>query len=325
VSTITPFVNGVHFWNKDDGIFLGDPRNGMWGIGLSSDGGNSWSALPNPVAASNSAEIGWNNAFAVVGDSIWFGTNQSRIWRSTDRGLTWSARSTPSLNSFGIAFSDGLHGMATFRPDQNNGGTNAIAVTDNGGDTWQLAPMPFASAAPQGVASPQGTGIFYVGTQQGVYQTDDLGQTWEQMAMPEMVFEGGLFAAAYDPSTGLIGAYGNNAYMQLITYKEQGEPDTSNSVLYPSTDVLDASAFSAQVTTIGADRYRLSVDMGSRADFSAGLWGLDGSRVAPIADGTLETGTHDFSFSTSGLASGLYLVVLRSGGRVQTQKLLLVR
>ena len=33
VRTITPFVNGIHFWNAKDGIFFGDPHNGTWGIG----------------------------------------------------------------------------------------------------------------------------------------------------------------------------------------------------------------------------------------------------------------------------------------------------
>ena len=31
----------------------------------------------------------------VVGDRIWFGTNQGRIYHSNDKGLTWSVTSTP--------------------------------------------------------------------------------------------------------------------------------------------------------------------------------------------------------------------------------------
>ena len=50
-----------------------------------------------------------------------------------------------------------------------------------------------------------------------------------------------------------------------------------------------------------------------------------GRRVAVLADGPQTAGEHRARFEASGLASGVYLVVLEAGGERQTRKLLLVR
>jgi len=42
ISSITNFVNFIHFYDSNNGIFLGDPLSNIWGIAKSTDGGNSW-------------------------------------------------------------------------------------------------------------------------------------------------------------------------------------------------------------------------------------------------------------------------------------------
>ena len=67
---------------------------------------------------------------------IWFGTNNSKIYRSTDRGANWESFTTPSKHSVDLVFADADRGMIRFTTQTSQGGTNAIAVTDDGGQNW---------------------------------------------------------------------------------------------------------------------------------------------------------------------------------------------
>ncbi|MGE3801326.1 MAG: S8 family serine peptidase, partial [Candidatus Kapaibacterium sp.] len=161
VSNITSFVNAIHFWNTSDGIFIGDPVSGRWGIARSNDGGATWRPLSQPLAASSSSEFGWNNSYAVVGDNIWFGTNQSKIWRSTDRGTSWTSHATPGVNSLDIAFADELQGMVLFRNAQGTG-LSGLAASNDGGITWKNVSFPFSNAEPESIAAVPGTSRFFL-------------------------------------------------------------------------------------------------------------------------------------------------------------------
>src|SRR5205823_4172500 len=103
-----------------------------------------WKPLSTPIVPSSGSEAGWNNSFAAYGDNLWFGTNTGRIYHSVDRGLSWTYGTTPSLNSLGVAFADENEGLATFSSVTGLGGTNMIAYSNDGGDTWLQASLPFA-------------------------------------------------------------------------------------------------------------------------------------------------------------------------------------
>jgi hypothetical protein len=50
-----------------------------------------------------------------------------------------------------------------------------------------------------------------------------------------------------------------------------------------------------------------------------------GREVARLADGELKEGEHSFTFSADNFASGIYFYTLRSGGLVQTKKMILIK
>src|SRR2546429_558453 len=81
--------------------------------------------------------------------NVWIGTGggaKARVYRSTDRGRTWSVAETPvhaggaSSGIFSVAFRDARHGIAVggdYR--QATGSVPNVALTDDGGETWRLA------------------------------------------------------------------------------------------------------------------------------------------------------------------------------------------
>jgi photosystem II stability/assembly factor-like uncharacterized protein len=142
------FVNLVHFFDATNGVVMGDPVNGKFEVYKTSNG-IGWSAvtaanLPTPL---NGSEFGYTNKFTTKGNTIWIGTDNGRLLRSTDKGATWTAITTP-VADFGGATTTTSVADFTFRDDnngiimrQNYDATPAyvdytLFRTTDGGATW---------------------------------------------------------------------------------------------------------------------------------------------------------------------------------------------
>ncbi len=133
------FPDFVYFWNANNGVCLGDPTGGFFEIYTTTNGGTIWTATPSAnIAPILAGEFGITSVFTTYGDStIWFGTNKGRIYKSTNKGLNWSAYNTPFTNLYigAIAFRDANHGLAVAGSAP---GSSDIARTTDGGVTWNL-------------------------------------------------------------------------------------------------------------------------------------------------------------------------------------------
>lgn len=149
------FYDCMAFFDRQHGLALSDPVDGRFRVLSTSDGGRSWTVLPG---AGMPAALGGEFAFAASGtclvtadrgpDRAWFATgggSAARVFRTDDRGRTWSVTSTPvpsgpSAGIYSLAFRDQRHGIAvggdyttpTSAPD-------AAAVSRDGGRTWAVA------------------------------------------------------------------------------------------------------------------------------------------------------------------------------------------
>ena len=183
------FFDALAFWDEAHGIALGDPVGGRFCLVATSDGGATWTPLPE---ASRPAALPNEGAFAASGTclvargtgDVWFctgGAKAARVFRSADRGKTWSASETPllagaeSAGAFSLAFRDRDHGVVVGGDYRKPDGAQATAATTaDGGRTWKLAgkPPPFRS----GVAWAGGRWVA-VGTS-GSDASADGGATW---------------------------------------------------------------------------------------------------------------------------------------------------
>lgn len=137
------FLNGVYFFNENEGIAYGDPTgagaNREFEVYTTTDGGANWTkvpgaALPNPLAG----EYGYNNTPIVVGNTLWLTTNKGNLYRTDDKGVTWTKAQAP-LTDFGSAaqsgtviFSTPLNGYLL----KKIGTAYTFYTTSNGGTTW---------------------------------------------------------------------------------------------------------------------------------------------------------------------------------------------
>lgn len=137
------FANVVHFWDANNGFCQGDPVSGYYEIYTTTNGGTNWTRVPSvnipPPADSN--EYGYVNNYAVIGDTVWFGTNYGRIYRSSDRGLTWSVFQSP-LNDFGGESESGSYTFSSPTKGLLSSNAGQLWSTVDGGENW--TPVSFS-------------------------------------------------------------------------------------------------------------------------------------------------------------------------------------
>ena len=148
------FYDCMTFFDEKRGLALSDPPDGQkFRIIATNDGGRSWHvvdpagmppALPGEFAFAASGQCLTSKAH-----TAWFGTGggaQARVFRSGDRGQTWTVSPTPIASGptsgiFALAFKDENHGLAvggdflapTASPDN-------FAKTGDSGRSWALVP-----------------------------------------------------------------------------------------------------------------------------------------------------------------------------------------
>ena len=139
------FPNCIHFFNDNDGWCMGDPPSPTAGFEIytTSNGGANWIPVPSAnIPAPLTGEMGIYGSYSVVNDTIWFGTNKGRIYRSTDKGNNWTVHSVNPLSEDWATpvFRSGSHGLVNnfigiYFPGANPG---TIYETFDGGETWSL-------------------------------------------------------------------------------------------------------------------------------------------------------------------------------------------
>ena len=113
------------FWDDRHGIAFSDPIDGRLFLLATDDAGATWTRIPTDAAP---AMLPGEAAFAASGtclivqgtSNVWIGTGggqRARVFRSSDRGRTWSVADTPihagnsASGIFSVAFNDAQHGV----------------------------------------------------------------------------------------------------------------------------------------------------------------------------------------------------------------------
>ncbi len=135
INTITGFINSFIFFNKFQGILLGDPIGSNWGVASTNDAGQTWKLLTNlsPPLANETGLVG---SVLQKKDTIWFGTTQGRLFRTNDKGETWSVSTV--LNGgvvSSVAFNENL-AACLYSASNAQGADRLLAISKDGGKTW---------------------------------------------------------------------------------------------------------------------------------------------------------------------------------------------
>jgi photosystem II stability/assembly factor-like uncharacterized protein len=299
-------TSAVQMTSATDGFMVGDPVNSRWSLWKTSDGGASWDSTGLYLKASGN-EYGWANLF-INGSNIWFGTNNSRIYYSSDDGVTWTAQTTPLLNIYGLSFSGniGIAGGST------SAGDGAISISSDNGTTW--TPGPFSGSGPAANCATQGnnfiystfTGAIYLSTNSGVsFQKEDSvsGSEYYNVKIARTgnsVWACGVGGIIRKGTTTLTAINDMKPVVQRFSL-EQNYPNPFN----PSTSI----------------KYNIAKPGLVKID----VYNTLGQRVKELVNEVKESGSYNISFNSSSISSGIYFYNIETPQFSQVKKMIILK
>jgi photosystem II stability/assembly factor-like uncharacterized protein len=154
------FYDCFAFWSPQRGIAFSDPVDGRFPVLRILDG-HTWNGIAFRLPLALEGEFGFaasGTCVATQGDErAWIttgGASRARILATRDGGKTWRAFNTPlvsnpSAGGFTVAFRTGSRGIVAGGDldPENPRPRNRIAISEDGGQTWNLVrPPPFDGA-----------------------------------------------------------------------------------------------------------------------------------------------------------------------------------
>ncbi len=216
------FFDAIAFWDRNRGLALGDPVDGRFVLYATEDGGAHWTRVPMegipPARTGEGAFAASGTCLAVGPDGhAWFGTGgggeSGRVFRSSDRGRTWTAAfsgipaTTESSGVFSLAFRDAFRGVAVGGDYKlARATTPSIARTDDGGATWTAVRIGGVNHYYSAVAVVPGTNpsILVAAGPTGAAWSADEGRTWKEqssdVAYNAIAFSGARFGWIVGPA-----------------------------------------------------------------------------------------------------------------------------
>ncbi len=172
---------------------LGSVGGGIW---RTTDAGQTWDQLTtdfSSLATSTIAMAESNQDVLYVGTGEGFGNIDgiigSGIWKSTDRGETWTLLESTAINEFEnvtrlVVSPDKEDEVLACTRSTNEFGTlrTHIFKSSDGGETWEIKYQRSNAVVQQLVIAPNDPNVIYATVRgQGVFQSLDRGETWESV------------------------------------------------------------------------------------------------------------------------------------------------
>ena len=192
----TAFYDCITMLDSKVGVVFGDASQDRTMVLRTDNGGATWALLPQTNVP---APVKGEGAYAASGrcvvhagkKNVWIATGgpESRVFSSDDAGVHWSLHKTPFVHTetaglSGLDFRDPKHGigvagdMSKFL--KTDTAQAVVAITNDGGKTWELRSRPGLPGALTGVVWVAGVSneTAVAAGFGGVFYTTDAGRTW---------------------------------------------------------------------------------------------------------------------------------------------------
>jgi photosystem II stability/assembly factor-like uncharacterized protein len=305
------FMDAIWMGNSLVGFMYGDPVGGRWSLWGTYNGGVTWDSTQFDLPQAGT-ETGYNNAFYFDATSqiVWFGTNNSRIYRSTNL-IFWNAETTTGEpNSFAVWFNTSNNGMT--------GGTGALLST-NSGSVWNPTGSPVPGSG--SITGITGMSSYWWVVRQAsyVYFTNNDGANWStQYTAPAGDYyhitksrSGNLVLYAVRSNGGISKAtdlVGINPVSKNLPDRfslKQNYPNPFN----PSTKI----------------KFEIPSGQSHAFDVQIIIHDMLGKEVALLVNEELKPGSYSVTFDGSNYASGVYYYTIYAGSFTDTKKMLLIK
>ncbi len=276
------------------------------------------------VPPSKSTQVGTSNVI-----HLWQGEDQTsfmwagsgnNVWRSIDQGVTWVSKSVGELVE-GITSNPNNHNeiFVVTQGNSNGGGTQTTQKhffkSEDGGVTFTNPATNFPPIGCWSIAYSPKNGALYVGTDKGVVFSYDGGVTWfplmNGMPLAEVM---SLKIKGHGNDTLLAGTYGRGMF-----YIDLSNLAGINSGAAAS---LPVSLESAHPNPITSENATIGFSLKSAGLATLTIHDLLGRELRILEKSYFDAGRHQTSFTTNGLSSGTYFVMLTANGTSVSQKII---
>ena len=299
------FLNGVHFFDANNGVSYGDPVNNVLEIYTTSDGGDTWTpVIPANIPALLPNEYGYNGGNVFVGTTGYLVTNKGRIFRSADMGITWTVSQTPLVDfsattqSGRLAFSTPLNGCIL----KTAGTAYTFYTTNDGGATWS-AGTPYTGLYRLLTYIPGTSTIVatsQVDTNSGSAYSTDNGVTWTSIDAGE---QRGV-SSFFNGSTGWSAGFSQNATTGGI-FKFNGTLSNADFATTKFSVYPNPSSSLVTISSVDFDSYKLKVtDITGKVMMNKELNGLENA------------------VDVSNFSNGIYFFEVNAGNKTETIKII---
>ncbi len=197
ISDSIPIAYIVHFFNEAEGFFFGTKLNNHTTVGVTKDGGATWSIVPaaklpayKPSDCFVCYNYATNSAYSEAGNMAVIAATNGSYWLSRDKGSHWERVETPFAEEghpiVSIAIKDSATVMiATNQILPNTLVTPHVLTTTDNWQTW-VESSPYVTPAALRYV-PGSDSIFVMvahsefGGTRGTSITYDLGKTWRYL------------------------------------------------------------------------------------------------------------------------------------------------
>ncbi len=301
------YINGFRFNNANTGFMMGDPVGGRWSLWKSTDAGITWDSAGLYLAQAGS-EAGWNNSLFMQGNNIWFGTNNTKVYKSTNAGATWTFGVTAGMiNSNSLHFNTptlGLTGSAAGMMKTTDGGATYTSVTVPGTGTIHIAGY--------------GSDFWYI-RGMGVYRSTNSGDNWSL----EYTSTGFLNHISFVLHNGCpIGWAGRNNAGGLVIRMQS---DTLTSTGNNNNQIPEAFGLGQNYPNPFNPTTKVRFALPKNSFAKLVVYDALGREVETLVNEQLTAGTYEADWSANKFSSGVYYYKLSAGSFVETRKMILLK
>jgi hypothetical protein len=309
-------INAIYFNQQHTGFIMGNPVSGRWSLWKSTNLGVNWDST-GLYLPQNSSETGFNNCLSMRFGNICFGTNNSRMYFSTNLGQSWTAKLINMANMYAISYMSGTIYA---------GGAQLYKST-NFGNNWSLINAP-------GTGNITGFSNFgidmwgYYVRGNAIYWTLSYGNTWTLAHTAS--------AGTYNYINGGITGW----FVDIMGVRNNGGISKNRLILgglvkkenkIPVTYMLSQNYPNPFNPTT---RIKFSLPLPSKGgamDMKLVVYDVLGREVAnlipPLWGGEkgLQPGTYEVEWDASNYSSGIYYYSLVTTEFIETKKMVLIK
>jgi photosystem II stability/assembly factor-like uncharacterized protein len=306
-------INAVYVSTGVRSFMVGNPVGGRWSLWKSTNDGVSWDSIGLYIPQTNS-ETGFPNSLFVYSNDVWFGSSNSRLYHSSNNGVSWSFQSiSPEASGRAVWFLS----SSSDDPVLSFGlcGGASLMKTTNSGSSWFQVTTP-GSGNIMGITGGIVDGASWLIKGNTIYSSVSQGSYWTT----DYVAAAGTFnhiSLVRDIPTRIWAVRSNGGIsrytsMSVIIEGNSGEtPD--NYALYQNypNPFNPSTKFKIQIAKL--------------SDVKVTIFDILGREAATLVNEPLKPGSYEVEWDGSNFSSGIYFYRLEAGTFSETKKMVILK